>query len=32
MNYQRVCIESLGYVLPEEILSSDELEARLEPL
>ena len=32
MRYQNVCIESLGYTLPEEILSSDEIERRLAPL
>ncbi len=32
MKYQNVCIEALGYTLPDEIVTSDELEARLEPL
>src|SRR6187455_3185787 len=32
MRYQQVCIESLGYTLPEEILTSDEVEQRLAPL
>ena len=32
MRFQNVCIESLGYVLPEELLSSDEIERRLAPL
>lgn len=32
MRYQHVCIESLGYTLPEEIVTSDEIERRLEPL
>src|SRR5678815_4640292 len=32
MRYSSVCIESLGYTLPEEILSSEEIERRLEPL
>ena len=32
MRFQQVCIESLGYVLPEEVLTSDDLEQRLEPL
>lgn len=32
MRFQNVCIESLGYVLPDEILSSDEIERRLAPL
>ncbi len=31
MNYQRVCLESLGYTLPEEAVSSAELESRLAP-
>jgi 3-oxoacyl-[acyl-carrier-protein] synthase III len=32
MRYQNVCLESLAYTLPEEILSSDEIERRLQPL
>ncbi len=32
MQYQHVCIESLGYTLPDEIVTSDEIERRLEPL
>ena len=32
MRYQNVCIESFGYTLPEEIVTSDEIERRLEPL
>lgn len=32
MRYQHVCIESLGYTLPGEIVTSDEIEARLAPL
>jgi 3-oxoacyl-[acyl-carrier-protein] synthase-3 len=32
MEYKHVCIESLGYTLPEEIVTSDEIEQRLEPL
>jgi acyl-CoA:acyl-CoA alkyltransferase len=32
MHYQHVCVESLGYTLPDEIISSDEIEQRLEPL
>ena len=32
MKYEHVCIEGLGYSLPDEILTSTELEARLEPL
>ncbi len=30
--YRHVCLESIGYVLPEEVVSTDELEERLEPL
>ncbi len=32
MKYQNVCLEAFGYTLPEEIVTSDQLEARLEPL
>ena len=32
MRYEKVCIEAFGYHLPEEVVSSDELESRLEPL
>ena len=32
MRFQQVCIESLGYVLPEEVLTSNDVEQRLEPL
>src|SRR5262245_49025520 len=32
MKYRNVCLESLGYTLPDEIVSSDEIERRLEPL
>ncbi|HWB13829.1 MAG TPA: 3-oxoacyl-ACP synthase III [Gemmataceae bacterium] len=32
MRYQRVCLESFGYVLPDEIVTSAEIEARLAPL
>jgi 3-oxoacyl-[acyl-carrier-protein] synthase-3 len=32
MQYQNVCIESLGYSLPDEVVTSDEIEHRLEPL
>jgi 3-oxoacyl-[acyl-carrier-protein] synthase-3 len=31
MRYQRVCLESFGYALPEEIVTSEELEQRLAP-
>lgn len=32
MRYQNVCIESFGYTLPEEIVTSEDLERRLAPL
>jgi acyl-CoA:acyl-CoA alkyltransferase len=32
MRYQNVCLESLGYALPAEILTSEEIENRLAPL
>lgn len=32
MQFRSVCLESLGYTLPEEILSSESLEQQLEPL
>ena len=32
MKYQRVCIESLGYTLPPEVVTTDELERRLAPV
>jgi 3-oxoacyl-[acyl-carrier-protein] synthase-3 len=32
MKFQNVCLEALAYTLPDEIVTSDELEARLEPL
>ncbi len=32
ISYRQVCIESFGYVLPSEIVSSDEIERRLDPL
>jgi 3-oxoacyl-[acyl-carrier-protein] synthase III len=31
MRYQRVCLEAFGYTLPEEVVTSDELERRLAP-
>ena len=31
MRYQRVCLESFGYTLPDEVVTSDELERRLAP-
>lgn len=32
MKYANVCVEGLAYSLPEEIVTSEELEARLQPL
>jgi acyl-CoA:acyl-CoA alkyltransferase len=32
MQYQQVCLEALAYTLPEERVTSDEIEARLAPL
>jgi acyl-CoA:acyl-CoA alkyltransferase len=32
MRYSNVCLESFGYTLPREIVSSDEIEQRLAPL
>jgi acyl-CoA:acyl-CoA alkyltransferase len=32
MKYHSVCFESLGYTLPDEIVSSEEIERRLAPL
>lgn len=32
MIYQNVCLESLGHVLPAEVVTSEEIEQRLEPL
>jgi len=32
MRYERVCIESFGYELPSEVVTSDEIEQRLAPL
>ena len=32
MHYQQVCLEALAYTLPDERVSSDEIEARLGPL
>ncbi|MEK6234907.1 MAG: 3-oxoacyl-ACP synthase III, partial [Planctomycetales bacterium] len=32
MLYNNVCLESFGYTLPEEIITSDDLEARLAPV
>jgi len=32
MRYQNVCIESFGYTLPDEVVTSDDIERRLQPL
>jgi len=32
MRYRQVCLEAVGYTLPEEMVSSDELERRLAPV
>ena len=32
MHYRRVCLESFGYTLPEEVVTTAELERRLAPL
>lgn len=32
MNYHRVCLEALGYTLPREVVTTDELEHRLAPV
>ena len=32
LRYENVCLESLGYDLPDEIVTTDELERRLEPI
>jgi 3-oxoacyl-[acyl-carrier-protein] synthase III len=32
MQYRHVCFESLGYSLPEEVVTSDQIEAQLAPL
>lgn len=32
MHYRRVCIESFGYTLPEEVVTTAEIEQRLAPL
>jgi 3-oxoacyl-[acyl-carrier-protein] synthase-3 len=31
MRYERVCLEAFGYTLPDEVVTSDELERRLAP-
>ncbi|MDZ4658763.1 MAG: 3-oxoacyl-ACP synthase III [Bythopirellula sp.] len=32
MNYQRVCLEALGYTLPRQVVTTDEIEHRLAPV
>lgn len=32
MRYGKTCIESLGFVLPDEVVSSDDIESELKPL
>lgn len=32
MRYQRVCLESLGYTLPQEVVTTEQLEQRLAPV
>ena len=32
MRFQNVCLEALGYTLPEEIVTTEEIERRLQPL
>jgi 3-oxoacyl-[acyl-carrier-protein] synthase-3 len=32
MQYRNVCLESIAYTLPGEVVTSDQIEARLEPL
>src|SRR5438874_37533 len=32
MRYQHVCVESLGYTIPDEVITSDDIERRLQPL
>lgn len=32
LRYENVCLETLAYTVPDEILTSEELEARLQPL
>ena len=32
MLYQNVCLEAVAYTLPEEVVTSEQIEARLEPL
>jgi 3-oxoacyl-[acyl-carrier-protein] synthase-3 len=32
MKYRNVCLEAISYTLPEEVVTSDQIEGRLEPL
>jgi len=32
MRYQNVCLESIGYVLPQEVWTTTEVEQKLDPL
>jgi 3-oxoacyl-[acyl-carrier-protein] synthase-3 len=32
MRYENVCLETIAHILPDEIVTSEEIEARLEPL
>ena len=32
MRFQNVCLEAFGYTIPDQVVSSDEIESRLEPL
>jgi len=32
MKYQNVCIESIGYYLPEDVVTSDDIETQLDPV
>src|SRR5262245_57207297 len=32
MRYKHVCIESFGYTIPDQVITSDDIERRLEPL
>jgi len=32
MKYNHVCLESFGYTIPQEIWTSDDVEAKLSPL
>jgi acyl-CoA:acyl-CoA alkyltransferase len=32
MQYHNVCLEAIAYTLPDEVVTSAEIEARLEPL